>query len=66
MRDMGFHAHKHGWARGVMWIAGRRWWSRYGESPRQRNVRDCEREDDGVGLARRALRAVAVPRRVFV
>ena len=61
MRDVGLHAQKRGWARGVTWIAGRRRWSRYGESPRRRNVRDCGREDDGVGLPRRALRAVAVP-----
>ncbi len=43
VRDMGFHAQKHGWARGVMWIAGCRRWSRYGESPRRRNVRDWGR-----------------------
>ncbi len=61
MRDVGLHAQKRGWARGIAWIAGRRRWSRYGESPRRRNVRDCGREDDGVGLPRRALRAVAVP-----
>ncbi len=28
-------------------------------------MRDCGREDDGVGLPRRALRAVAVPRGVL-
>ncbi len=65
MRDVGLHALKRGWARGVTWIAGRRRWSRYGESPRRRNVRGCGREDDGVGLPRRALRAVAVPRGVL-
>ncbi len=55
-------------ARGVTWIAGRRRWSRYGDggtSPRRRNVRDGGREDDGVGLPRRALGAVAVPRGVL-
>ncbi len=61
MREVGLHTQKRGWARGVTWIAGRRRWSRYGESPRRRNVRDCGREDNGVGLPRRALRAVAVP-----
>ncbi len=59
--DEGLHAQKRGWARCVTWIAGRRWWSRYKESPRRRNVRDGGCEDDGVGLPRRALRAVAVP-----
>ncbi len=57
MRDMGLHAQEHGWARGVTWIAGRRRWSRYGESPGRR---------DGVwatvlGRPWRDLRAVAVP-----
>ncbi len=42
MRDVGLHAQKRGWARGVTWIAGRRRWSRYGESPRRRNVRDVK------------------------
>ncbi len=42
-------------------IAGRRRWSRYGESPRRRNVRDGRCEGDGAGLPRRDLRAVAVP-----
>ena len=60
MPDVGLHAQKRGWAHGITWIAGRQRWSRYGESPRRRNVRDCGREDDGVGLPRRALRAVAV------
>ncbi len=61
LTDVGLHAQKRGWACGVMWIAGRRRWSRYGESPRLRNVRDGGCEDDGAGLARRHLRAVAVP-----
>ncbi len=65
MRDVGLHAQERGWARGVTWIAGRRRLSRYGESPRRRNVRDCGHEDDGVGLPRRALRAVAVPNGVL-
>ncbi len=65
VRDVGLHAQKRGRARGITWIAGRRRWSRYGESPRRRNVRDCGREDGGVGLPRRALRAVAVPRGVL-
>ncbi len=65
VRDVGLHEQKRGWARGVTWIAGRRLWSRYGKSPRRRNVRDCGREDDGVGLPRRALRAVALPRGVL-
>ncbi len=65
MQDVGLHAQKRRWARGVTWIARRRRWSRYGESPRRRNVRDCGCEDDGVGLPRRALRAVAVPRGVL-
>ena len=59
------NAQKRGWARGVTWIAGRRRWSRYGESPRLRNVKDYGREDDCFGLPRRALRAVAVPRGVL-
>ncbi len=42
MRDVGLDAQKRGWARGVTWIAGRRRWSRYGESPRRRNVRDVK------------------------
>ena len=54
----GLHVQKSGWALGVKWIAGRRRWSRYGESPWRRN---CGREDNGVGLPRKALRAVAVP-----
>ncbi len=66
MRDVGLHAQKRDWTRGTTWIAGRRRWSRYRESPRRRNVRDRGREDDGVGLPRRDLRAVAVPRGVFV
>ncbi len=57
----GIAAQKRGWARGVRWIAGPRRWSRYRESPRRRNVRDGGCEDDGVGLPRRALQAVAVP-----
>ncbi len=40
--DVGLHAHKRGGVRGVTWIAGRRRWSRYGESPRRRNVRDVK------------------------
>ncbi len=43
VRDVGLHAQKRGWAHGVTWIAGRRRWSRYGESPRRRNVRDTGR-----------------------
>ncbi len=66
MRDVGLHAQKCGWARGVTWIAGRLRWSRYGESPQRRNVRDCGREDYSVGLPRRALRAVAVPGEICV
>ena len=61
MRDVGLHTQKRGRARGVTWIAGHRRWSKYWESPRRRNVRDCGCEDDGVGLPRRALRDVAVP-----
>ena len=41
------------------WTCGR--WSRYGESPRWRNVRDGGCEGDSAGLPRRNLRAVAVP-----
>ncbi len=55
------HVQKCGWARGVTWIAGRRWWSRYGEFPRRNNVRHGGCEDDGAGLPRRDLQAVAVP-----
>ncbi len=61
VRDVGLHAQKRGWAHGVTWIAKRRRWSRYGESPWRRNVRDCGREDDGIGLPITALRAVSVP-----
>ena len=53
MPDVGLHARKRGWARDVTWIAGRRRWSRYGESPRRRNVRDGGCEGDGTGLPRR-------------
>ncbi len=60
---MGLHAQKRGWARGVTWIAGRRRWSRYGEVSTTEEREG--REDDGVGLPRRALRAVAVPRGVL-
>ncbi len=52
-------AHTEAWL--GTWIAGRRRWSRYGESPRLRNVRDGGCEGDGAGLPRRDLQAVAVP-----
>ncbi len=61
MRDDGLHAQKRGWGSDVMWIAGRGRWSRYGESPRRRNVRNSRCEGDGAGLPRRDLQAVAVP-----
>ncbi len=48
-------------SREVTWIAGRGRWSRYGESPRRRNVRDGGCEGNGAVLPRRDLRAVAVP-----
>ncbi len=54
------------WGCGITWIARRRRWSRYRESPRRRNVRDAGCEDDGAGLPRRDLRAVAVPREFCV
>ncbi len=41
--DVGLHVQKRGWACGVTWITGHRRWSRYGESPRRRNVRDWGR-----------------------
>ncbi len=61
MRDVGLHEQKRGWARGVTRIARRRRWSRYGEPPRRKNMRDGGCEDDGAGLPRSDLRAVAVP-----
>ena len=61
MRDVGLHVQKHGWARCVTYIAGRRRWSRYGESLRRRNVRGGGCEDNGAGLPRSDLQAVALP-----
>ncbi len=59
VRDVGLHAQKRGWARGVTWIAGRRRWSRYGEPPRRRNVRDVK--TTALGCPGEPCWAVAVP-----
>ncbi len=49
VRDVGLHAQERGWARGVTWIAGRRRWSRYGESPRRGNVTIVDMKTTALG-----------------
>ncbi len=52
MRDVWLHTQKRGWARDVMWIAGRGC-SPDKSSSRRWNVSDGGREDDGAGVPRR-------------